>query len=59
MKGLNVRQEAIKILEEKAGKSLFDLGHGTFFLNTSLEARGRKANMIYWDLTKMKSFCTA
>ena len=26
MKDLNVRQGAIKILEEKAGKNLFDLG---------------------------------
>ncbi|KAF0874679.1 LORF2 protein, partial [Crocuta crocuta] len=26
MKGLNVGQEAVKILEEKAGKNLFDLG---------------------------------
>ena len=26
MKDLNVRQEAIKILKEKAGKNLFDLG---------------------------------
>ena len=27
----NVRQEAIKILEEKAGKNLFDFGHSNFF----------------------------
>ena len=35
MKDLNVRQEAIKILEEKVGKSLFDLAHSNFLLNMS------------------------
>ena len=59
MKDLNVRQEAIKILEEKAGKNFFDLGHSNFFLNLSLEARETKAKMKYWDLIKIKSFCTA
>ena len=44
MKDLNVRQEAIKILEEKAGKKLFDLGRSNFLLNMSLEARETKAN---------------
>ena len=38
MKDLNVRQEAIKILEKKAGKNFFDLGRSNFLLNTSLEA---------------------
>ena len=47
MKDLNVRQEAIKILEEKAGKKLFDLGCSNFLLNTSPEARERKAKMNY------------
>ena len=59
MKDLNVRQEAIKILKEKAGKNLFDLGHSNFLLNTSLETRETKAKMNYWDLIKIKSFCTA
>ena len=59
MKDLNVRQEAIKILEKKAGKNLFDLGRNNFLLNTSLEARETKAKMNYWDLIKIKSFCTA
>ena len=58
MKDLNVRQEAIKLLEEKAGKNLFDLSHSNFLLNTSLEARETKAKMNYLDLIKMKSFCT-
>ena len=59
MKDLNVRQEAIKILEEKAGKNPFHLGRSNFLLNMSPEARETKANMNYWDLIKIKSFCTA
>ena len=58
MKALNVRQEAIKILKEKAGKNLFDLGHSNFLLNTSLEAKETKSKVNYWDLIKIKSFCT-
>ena len=46
IKDLNVRQEAIKILEEKAGKNLFDLGRSNFFLNISPEARETKAKLI-------------
>ena len=59
MKDLNVRQEAIKILEEKAGKNFFDLDCSNFLLNMSLKAREIKAKMNYWDLIKIKSFCTA
>ena len=56
MKDLKVIQEAIKILEEKADKNLFDLGHNNFLLNMSLEARETKAKM---NLIKIKSFCIA
>ena len=59
MKDLNVRQEAIKILKEKAGKNLYDLGCSNFLLNMSPEARETKAKINYWDLIKIKSFCTA
>ena len=45
MKDLNVRHEAIKILEEKVGKNLFYLGCSNFLLNTSPEARETKAKM--------------
>ena len=45
MKDLNVRQEAIKILEEKAGKNLFDVCFHNFLVNKSPEARETKAKM--------------
>ena len=59
MKDLNVRQEAIKILKEKSGKNLFDLGLSNFLLSTSPEAREIKAKINCWNLIKIKSFCTA
>ena len=54
MKDLNVRQETVKILEEKTGNNLFDLGHSNFLLDMSLKARELKAKMNYWDLIKIK-----
>ena len=45
MKDLNVRQEAIKILEEKTGNNLFYFGHSNFLLDTSLDARETRATM--------------
>ncbi|KAF0879830.1 LORF2 protein, partial [Crocuta crocuta] len=59
MKDLNVRQQTIKSLEEKAGNNLFDLSSSNFLLNTSPKARELKAKMNNWDLIKIKSFCTA
>ena len=56
MKDLNVRQETIKILEEKARKNLSDLSHSNFLLDTSPKPRELKAKMNYWDLIKIKSF---
>ena len=40
MKDLNVIQEAIKILQEKAGKDLLDLGHSNFL--TRLWRQGKQ-----------------
>ena len=45
MKDLNIRQDAIKILEDKAGKNLFDLSCSNFLLNTSPESRETKAKI--------------
>ena len=58
MKDLNVRQEIIKILKDKTGSNLFDLGHSNFLLDTSPETTETKAKMNYWELIKIKSFCT-
>ena len=52
---MNVRQETIKTLEEKAGKDLSDLSHSNFLLDTSPKARELKAKMNYWDLMKITS----
>ena len=46
MKGPNIRQEAIKILKEKAGKNLFDIGRRNFLLNTPPEARETSKNEL-------------
>ena len=59
MKHLNVRQESIKILEENTGNTLFELDHSNFLQDTSIKERETKAKMNYWDLIKIKGFCTA
>ena len=43
MKDLNVRQETIQTLEEKAGKNLSDLSRSNFLLDTSPKAMGIKS----------------
>ena len=58
MKDLNVGQESIKILEANTGNTLFELGHSNFLQDISMKQGKRKAKMNYWDLTKIKSFCT-
>ena len=59
MKDLNMRQKTIKTLEEKAGKKTSDLSCSNFLLDISPKARELKAKMNYWDLMKIKRFCTA
>ena len=50
MKGLNVRQESIKILEENTGNTHFELGHNNLLQDTSMKAKETKAKMNYWNL---------
>ena len=57
-KHLNVRQEAIKILEEKTGKTSLILATATSY-STPPETKETKAKVNYWDLIKISSFRTA
>ena len=59
IKDLNMRQESIKILEENIHRNLFNLSHSNFLLDMSPKARETKAKMNYWNIIKIKSFCTA
>ena len=40
-------------------KKVSDLCHSKFLIDTSPKKRELKAKMNYWDLMKIKSFCTA
>ena len=55
MKDLCVRQESTKMLEEKTGSNLFDLGHSNFLIDMFPKARETKLKMNYWDFIKIKS----
>ena len=57
MQDLNVRQETIKILEERTSCNFFDLGHSNFLLTCLPKLSEKKEKMNYWDLIKIKSFC--
>ena len=59
MKDRSVTQETIKILEETTGSNLFGLSCSSILLDTSPKAREIKGKMNYWELMKIKSFCTA
>ncbi len=53
-----MKPETIKILEERTGNNFSDIGHSSIFLDMFPEARETKAKINYWDLIKIKSFCT-
>ena len=53
------KREAIKLLEENIGRTLFDINHSNIFLDLSPKAKEIKVKIHKWDLIKFKSFCTA
>ena len=59
IKDVNVRLDTIKLLEEKIGRTLFDINHSNTLLDPSPKIKEIKAELNKWDLIKLKSFCTA
>ena len=59
IKDLNVRPGTTKLLEENAGRILFDINHSDIFLVPSPTVKETKAKIDKWGLMKFKSFCTA
>jgi hypothetical protein len=49
----------MKLIEEKVGKSLEDIGTGEKFLNRRAVACAVRLRIGRWDLIKLQSFCKA
>ena len=58
IKGLNVRPETMKLLEESIGKTLSDINHSNILYDPPPRVMEIKAKINKWDLIKLKSFCT-
>ena len=56
MKGLNVRPESIKLLEEKIGKTLSNINHSRILYDPPPRVTEIKAEINTWDLIKLKAF---
>ena len=59
IKDLNVRPEIIKLLEENIGRTLKDINQSKILYDLPPRAMEIKTKVNKWDLTKLKSFCTA
>ena len=59
IKDLNIRPEAIKLLEENIGRTLFDINHRNIFFDPPSRVMEIKTKINKWYLMKLKSFCTA
>ena len=58
IKDLNVRPEAIKLLEENIGRTLDDINESKILCDPPPRVMEIKTKVNKWDLIKLKSFCT-
>jgi hypothetical protein len=59
IKELHIKPETLKLIEEKVGKSLEDVGTGGKFLNRTAMVCAVISRTDKWDLIKLQSFCKA
>ena len=59
IKGLNVKPETTKLLEENIGRTLDDINQSKIFYDPPPRVTEIKAKVNKWDLIKLKSFCKA
>jgi hypothetical protein len=55
IKGLKIRSETLKLLQEGAGNTLEKIGIGKDFLNRSPAAQQLRERMNKWDFIKLKA----
>ena len=59
IKDLHVRPETIKLLDENTGRNLSDINCSNIFFDPTPRVMKMKTKINKWDLSKLKSFCTA
>ena len=59
IKGLDVRPETIKLLEENAGRTVEDINQSKILYNPVPRVMAIKTKVIKWFIIKVKNFCTA
>jgi hypothetical protein len=59
IKEFHIKPETLKLIEEKVGKSLEDMGTGIKFLNRTPMVYGPRSRINKWHLIKLQSFCKA
>ena len=59
IKDLNIRPETIKLFEENIGRTLNDINQSNILYDPLPRVMEIKINISKWDLSKLKSFCTA
>jgi len=56
IKGLSVRPDTIKLLEENIGRMLFDINHSNNLFDSPPRIMTMKTHINQWDLIKLKCF---
>ena len=59
IKDLNINLTTLKLIEEKLGSSLQDMGTGDLFLGRTPVAQTIRTTINKWNLLKLRSFCKA